>query len=190
MLDHGMGLNLVSHWLAIPFASALSSSLYILYAGHIFGLRFCGWVALIIPASGVLSENRKWTLPETTSLNARRFSQSHLIAILVPVSVPDFWQALEMALPLPMQISILSLSPVLPTFDHPSLSLAPLLPSYLPPCTSDIYFIFHSEKDSTLMVPFCYLASLGLWIVSWLSCISWPTYNLLIPFGYVLPHYR
>lgn len=144
-------------------------------AEHILCQRFCGWVDVLIPTRGVLLACGKWPFqalyPPPPGVSARVTPIDFLGALC---TIPDLWHGLEM--PLTPTTDFCSLSPSLHLIAPYPIPLPSLPPFQSPPsihlrCL--FYFPFWVRFRLPPLGPPCYLASLGLWVIPWVSCTSW-----------------
>lgn len=85
------------------------------------------------------------------SPTARSPTRVEPIGMQKPTPIRGLWHILEIVAPLDCQF-LFSLSLSLYLICPPLPSLSPLPPCFLPPFTSNIYFVFPSDKDSTILL--------------------------------------
>ena len=130
------------------------------------------WVSCFPPHS---TGSPAWLEEMATSvsitLSTKSLSYGHPHTLPGQYHIPDLWLVSEIS-PL---ISILTPNSLLNPFLH-TWSLFPC--SFLPPLPlisllfsiSDVYFVFPTEWDSSILPWPFHISFLGLWTVAWLSC--------------------
>lgn len=94
ILDRGMGFKWARHWLAIPWISAPSLFLHLLYAEHILAGRFRGWIGVLIHPLGVQPSYWRWPLLGPYPPQESQLEYPHRLPG-DSLSVPGPWRGLE-----------------------------------------------------------------------------------------------
>ena len=134
--------------------------------------EICGWICVPPPPIG----NSAWLEEVATSI-----LYTHLLGSQprsFPYTPSSLFHPSSLACPYndSTWIAFLCLKTLNPTPDTPNWSspctLSHTIPSDQSPLI-DILFTLLSEIQSSYLGPYCFLASLGAWIVAWTSCTVW-----------------